>query len=180
METEISVPHFQEPVSGSCLSHMNSLHIVTYCVVTSMLIQCVQLYITTQLPLSACRQELCIVAKRYQQLPLKLFRNQCSCVLRRVKYWLLLCVSIRFNILFQQLAFLFKSCVTCGSVRKCREKFRKFPGITVPSPTGIHELKKVRSAGLFLVKKFLLKRRPLNEENNLEEWGYVRTHTTDV
>jgi hypothetical protein len=153
METEISVPHFQEPVSGSCLSHMNSLHIVTYCVVTSMLIQCVQLYITTQLPLPACRQELCFVAKRYQQLPLKLFRNQCSCVLRRVKYWLLLCVSIWFDILFNSL-FLSSNLVWhVVRLESVGENFVSFPELQFEAQQASMNLRKLGLLDYFWSKK---------------------------
>jgi hypothetical protein len=51
--------------------------------------------------------------------------------------------------------FPYESYVKFGSARKCRRKFRRnFPGITVASTAGIHELiKKVRSAGSLLDKK---------------------------
>jgi hypothetical protein len=51
--------------------------------------------------------------------------------------------------------FLYESYVKCGSARKRWRKFRhKFPEITVPSTTDIHELiNKVRSTGSLLDKK---------------------------
>jgi hypothetical protein len=49
-----------------------------------------------------------------------------------------------------------------------RKKFRhKFPGITVPSASDIHELSnKVRSTGSLLDKKFAKKRRVLTKDKN--------------
>jgi hypothetical protein len=55
----------------------------------------------------------------------------------------------------EQCVFLYESYVKCGSAIKRQRKFHhKFPGITVPSTTGIHKLnKKVRSTGSLLDKK---------------------------
>jgi hypothetical protein len=66
----------------------------------------------------------------------------------------LVCVDM-FRYTVEQRVFLYESYVKFGSARKCRRKFRrKFPGITVASTAGIHELtEKVRSAGSLLDKK---------------------------
>jgi hypothetical protein len=75
---------------------------------------------------------------------------------RRVKYWLLLCVCVDMvPYTVGQRVFLYEPYVKCCSARKCRRKIRrKFPGITVPSTTGIHKLiNKVWSTGSLLDKK---------------------------
>jgi hypothetical protein len=63
---------------------------------------------------------------------------------------IVVCVDI-----VRQRVFPYESYVKCSSARKCRRKFRhKFPGITVLSTTGIHDLiNNVRSTGLLLDKK---------------------------
>jgi hypothetical protein len=70
-------------------------------------------------------------------------------------HWLLLlCVDmVRYTV--EQRVFMYGSYVKCGFARKCRRKFRhKFPGITVPRTTGIHELiNKVRATGSLLDKE---------------------------
>jgi hypothetical protein len=71
----------------------------------------------------------------------------------------------------EQRVFLYESYVKCGSGRKCRRKFPcKFPGITVPSTSDIHELSnKVRSTGSLLDKKPAKKKyRVLTEEKLVE------------
>jgi hypothetical protein len=65
-------------------------------------------------------------------------------------------------------------------LKKCRRKFRpKFPGITVPSTTGIHELiKKVTSTGSVL-DKGPAKKVVVTEENLSEIWDRLG-HSTEI
>jgi hypothetical protein len=78
----------------------------------------------------------------------------------------------------EQRVFLYDSYVKCGSARKCRRKFcRKFPGVTIPSTTGIHKLiYKVRSTGSVLDKKPAKKCRVLTKEK-LDEIKARLEHT---
>jgi hypothetical protein len=95
-----------------------------------------------------------LIARRYQQLSVKLSRHKCSCPQSRYVLVIVLCVLIWFGTLLNWV-FYVRIVVKCGSEIKCQRKFRlKHPGNTVPSRRGIHELiKKVRSTGSLLDKK---------------------------
>lgn len=66
-----------------------------------------------------------------------------------------MCVEMVHRLLNSKHVFLYKSYVKCGSAGKCWRTFHcKFPGKTVQSTTGMHELiMKVRSTGLLLDKE---------------------------
>jgi hypothetical protein len=58
----------------------------------------------------------------------------------------------------EQCVFLYESYVKCGSVRKCRRKFRhKFPRIIVLSTTDIHKLMKSGLLGHFWTRNLVEK-----------------------
>jgi hypothetical protein len=88
-------------------------------------------------------QELAATATKITQTRVQLFPPSCY-----VTYWLLLlCMSILFNILLNNIFFLYELYVQCVSIRMCQGKCcHKFPGNTVPSTTDIHEL--LRKSGL--------------------------------
>jgi hypothetical protein len=82
------------PAVSSALRHLdqqanygnNTVHSVVHCLITA----------SSRLLAGVAR----FITKRHQQQPLKLVRHQRTSVLHHVKYLLLLCVSIRFKILF--------------------------------------------------------------------------------
>jgi hypothetical protein len=73
---------------------------------------------------------------------------------------------------------LYELYVKYGSTRKCRREFHcKFPGISVPSTTGIHKLiNKVMSTGSLLDKKPAKNCRVLTEEKQYKIWARLE-HT---